>query len=73
MLEQDQITVIGILPGQNRVPGENAGDRAASVGPAVEVSEDRAGPLKFDEFKDFLPTGLRFQPLVEMTRFSCRA
>ena len=67
MLEEDQVTVIGPF-GQNRVLGESA-----VLGTRVWEQQTKfrlmIGPLSLQEFEAFLPTGPRFVPLVEITRF----
>ncbi len=66
-LEHDQITVLGAL-GQNRRLGQNT-----VIGSRVWDQQGRfiliIGPLKIQQFRDFLPTGDRFRPLSELTRF----
>lgn len=66
-LEEDQITAIG-LSGQSRTLGESA-----VVGARVWDQQSgfaiHLGPLGLGEFLDFLPTGGRFKPLCELTRF----
>jgi type VI secretion system protein ImpH len=66
-LEHDQWTVIGIS-GQNQVLGESVllGSRVWDQQTKFQLV---IGPVKFKVFEEFLPTGSRFRPLVEMTRF----
>jgi type VI secretion system protein ImpH len=66
-LEGDQVTVLGVF-GQNQTLGESA-----VLGTRVWDQQTKfrliIGPLSRKEFEDFLPTGPRFSPLVEITRF----
>ena len=45
-----------------------------NLGSRVHLAQSRfrlcLGPLDWDQFRDFLPTGQAFQPLVEMTRLA---
>jgi type VI secretion system protein ImpH len=66
-LEADQITVLG-RNGRNQRLGQTA-----VIGTRVWDQQGRftlvVGPLKIREFTEFLPTGERFRPLSELTRF----
>jgi type VI secretion system protein ImpH len=66
-LEEGQWTRIGAT-GQNRGLGRDAlvGTRVWEQQGAFELS---LGPLKLDEFLDFLPTGWAFRPLCDLVRF----
>jgi type VI secretion system protein ImpH len=67
ILEHDQVTIIGVR-GQNCVLGESA-----VLGTRVWDQQSKfrliVGPVRAQDFEDFLPTGSRFQPMVEITRF----
>ena len=66
-LEEGQRTVLGER-GRNRALGVDAtaGTRVWDQQGAFEVV---LGPLTFEQFQDFLPTGWAFRPLCDLARF----
>lgn len=66
-LEEGQWTVLG-ASGRNRALGVDAtaGTRVWDQQGGFEVV---LGPLTFEQFQDFLPTGWAFRPLCDLTRF----
>ena len=66
-LDEEQWTAIG-LTGRNARLGEDAvlGKRVWDQQGAFEL---RLGPLTFEEFMEFLPTGWGFEPLCDLVRF----
>ena len=67
-LEPDQWTRIGTRLGCNRKLGDGAvlGTRVWDQQGSFVV---QLGPMGREQFSDFLPTGLAYRPLCEMTRF----
>ncbi|QTA85803.1 type VI secretion system baseplate subunit TssG [Desulfonema magnum] len=66
-IEEDEITRLG-ASGQNRTLGQDAvlGSRVWDQQGKFELM---IGPLTYEQFLDFLPTGSAYVPLCEFTRF----
>jgi type VI secretion system protein ImpH len=67
-LEDSETTRLGVRRGRNQALGHSVvlGNRAWDQQGKFEL---HLGPLKLQQFLDFLPTGWGFIPLCELTRF----
>jgi len=67
-LDEEQRTAIG-MSGHNQRLGRDAVILGSRIWDQQGSFEITLGPLTIEEFLDFLPTGWRFAPLCELTRF----
>jgi type VI secretion system protein ImpH len=68
-LEESQWTKIGMTSGQNNVLGEGAVVVGTRVWDRQAKIEIHLGPLTYQQFLNFIPTGWGYRSLCDLTRF----